>query len=276
MAKKPIIGKHFFIYVILGFGSIFMVFPFIWMVLTSFKTNTEALRIPITFFPETFVLKNYIDVIAKLPFLNLYLNTFAVMAVRSFTCTTTCVLAGYAFGRIKFPGKNILFMVLLLQWMVPPEIFIIPQYLIVAKLGWINTVQALIMPGIVSIFGTFLLRQFFMSVPKELEESARIDGCNHWTICWRIMVPIAKTSLVTVVIFTSLWAWKEMMWPMVVAIDRPKMTLSAGLTSIKTNTSVDYTITIAGAVMAMVPMVTIYAFFQNQFVEGIAHTGIKG
>lgn len=276
MYKKVFSNNNFFVYLTLYFGAVFMVFPFVWMVLTSFKSNTEAMRIPLTILPQNFIVSNYIGVMNNLPFANLYLNTFAVMGVRSVTCIVTSVMAGYAFGRIQFPLKSALFILLLMQWMVPSEIFIVPQYIIVAKLGWINTVKALIVPGIVSVFGTFLLRQFFMSIPKELEESARIDGCNHWKICWSIMVPIAKTSLVALVIFTSLWAWKEMMWPMVVSVDRSKMTLSAGLALIKTNSGIDYTITIAGAVMAMIPMVLIYSFFQKQFVEGIAHTGIKG
>ena len=185
-------------------------------------------------------------------------------------------LAAYAFARLEFPGKNIFFAVILMQMMVPGQIFILPQYMIVSKLGWLNTVQALVLPGIVSTFGTFLLRQFFMSLPKDLEEAAVLDGCSIWKTFWKIMLPLTKPGLVSVAIFTALFAWKDLMWPLVVNMSIEKMTLSSGLATLMGQYSVDYPQLMAGSLIAIVPMVIIFLIFQKQFVEGIATSGTKG
>lgn len=160
--------------------------------------------------------------------------------------------------------------------MVPGQIFILPQYMIASKLGWLNTVKALILPGIVSTFGTFLLRQFFMGLPKDLEEAAVLDGSSIWTIFWVIMLPLTKPGLVAVGIFTALFAWKDLMWPLIVNMSIEKMTLSSGLVNLMGQYSVDYPQLMAGSLIATVPMIVLFLIFQKQFVEGIATSGTKG
>jgi multiple sugar transport system permease protein len=147
--------------------------------------------------------------------------------------------------------------------------------MLMAKLGWLNTVKALIAPGIVSAFGTFLLRQFFMSIPNDLEEAAVIDGCNHWRIYWNVMLPLAKSGLVALGIFTALFAWKDLMWPLIVNISMQKMTLASGLASLVGQYSTDYPVLMAGSVIAIWPMILVFVIFQKQFVQGIALTGTK-
>ena len=159
--------------------------------------------------------------------------------------------------------------------MVPGQIFILPQYLIVSKLGWLDSVTALVVPGVVSAFGTFLLRQFFLSIPRELEEAAIIDGCSIWKIFWYIMLPLTKSGLISLGIFTALFAWKDLMWPLIVNTSIEKMTLSSGLVTLMGQYSVDYPQLMAGSLMTIVPMIVLFIIFQRQFMEGIANSGIK-
>lgn len=256
-------------------GSAIMVIPFLWMLATSFKTIGESMQIPPTILPKDMVTGNYSKVVELLPFVKFYVNTFVMIVVRVLTSSLFSAMAAYAFARIVFPGRNFLFMFVLIQMMVPGQIFIIPQYLMVQKLGWLNSIPALIFPGLVSAFGTFLLRQFFMGIPKSLEEAATIDGANKWQIFWYIMLPLAKPGLISLSIFTALFAWKDLMWPLIVNMDLGKMTLSAGLASLVGQFTTDYPVLMAGSVIAIIPMVIVFVVFQKQFISGIALTGGK-
>ncbi len=267
--------KNIIIHVVLIVGSISMLFPFLWMVLTSIKTFQESLAVPPTILPETPMFSNYSTVWNMFPFFNFYINTFALLFFRILFSVLFSAMAGYGFSRIKFPGRNVLFMLVLLQMMVPGQIFTLPQYLLVAKLGWLNTIRALILPGVVSTYGTFLLRQFFMGLPAELEEAAILDGCNKWQIFWKIMIPLAKSGLFAFGIFTALFAWKDLMWPLIVNMDIKMMTLSSGLASLQGQYSTNYPQLMAGAVIAIWPMIVIFALFQKQFIQGISTTGSK-
>lgn len=269
-------NKNKIIYIVLIFGAIVMVFPFIWTLLTSFKTQTESLLIPPTFFPENWDLFNYTNVVKMLPFGMFLYNTIAMIIIRCLGSIIFSALAAYAFARLEFPGKNLLFILILMQMMVPPQIFILPQYLIVAHLGWLDTIKALALPGIVSTFGTFLLRQFFMGIPKSLEEAAILDGCNIPRIFWKIMLPLTKTGMISVGIFTVLFAWKDLMWPLIVNMSIEKMTLSSGLATLIGQYSVNYPQLMAGSLIAIIPMIILFLIFQNKFIEGIATTGVKG
>jgi multiple sugar transport system permease protein len=151
----------------------------------------------------------------------------------------------------------------------------LPQYLIIVKLNWLNTLQAVVVPGLFSAFGIFLLRQFFMGIPKELEEAARLDGCNHFQIYWRIMLPLAKPGLIALGIFTILWSWNELMWPMIVNGSQDAMTLSVGLASLQGQYSTNYPIMMAGSFLAVLPMLVLFMFLQKQFIEGVALSGGK-
>lgn len=269
-SSKPII------HIVLIIGAISMLTPFVWMLLTSLKTLTEATRIPPVIFPKILQWSNYTEVVRLLPFGKFYFNTIMMIIARVAFAIVFSSMAAYAFARLKFPGKNFFFMLILIQMMVPSQIFIIPQYLIVLKLGWLNSIKALILPGVVSAFGTFLLRQFFIGVPMELEEAAILDGCNKWQIYTKIMLPLAKSGLIALGIFTSLFAFKDLMWPLIVNMTTDKMPLAAGLASLQGQYSTHYEQIMAGSMIAIWPMLIIFIIFQKHFIQGIAGTGSKG
>ena len=246
------------------------------MILTSFKNQSEAIRIPLKFFPSELRFSNYTDVFKKIPFGYMYLNTVINAAVIVTVQLIFCSMAAYAFARIKFPGRNVIFAVLLSVLMIPSSFFIIPQYRIIQELGLLNTVTALFLPNLFSIFGTFLMRQFFMSLPSELEDAARIDGCSRFMIFTKIMLPLVSSGLVALGILTLRFAWNDFMWPMIVNTSSEKMTLSAGLAYMQGFHVTDYPLMMAGAVMAVLPLLAAFAIFQKQFIEGIATQGIKG
>ncbi len=274
--KKNSIINTIILHSILVVFSIIMIAPFLWMILTSIKSMGEATIVPPVIFPKVPIWVNYTKSVQILPFASFYYNTVIMIVIRILGVSLFSSMAAYGFARIKFPGRNLLFIFVLLQLMVPNQIFIIPQFLLMQKFGWLNTIKALIAPGIVSAFGTFLLRQFFMGIPNDLEEAAIIDGCNHWKIYCNIMLPLAKSGLIALGIFTALFAWKDLLWPLIVNMSMDKMTLSSGLASLMGQYSTDYPVLMAGSFIAIWPMLLIYIIFQKQFIQGIALTGTKG
>lgn len=275
MKKRKTITTSF-IHLILILGACIMILPFLWMVVTSLKTISESTSMnPFVFFPGEAQWDNYMTVIQQNDFIRLYFNTFAMMAIRVFCAVLFSAMAAYAFARLKFPGRDFFFSIVLFQMMVPVQIFIVPQYLMIDKLGLRNTIFALVFPGLVSAFGTFLLRQFFMGLPKELEEAARLDGCNIGQTFWRVMLPLTKSGLTALAIFTALFSFKDLMWPMIVNSDSDAATLSSALAKISSAYSVNYPQLMAAAVLAIWPMMLIYIIFQKQFIEGVATSGGK-
>ena len=264
-----------FIHILLIAGTLFMIIPFLWTLLTSFKTVSESIQVPPKIFPKEYNFRNYFNVVRTLPFLNFYVNTILVILIRVIVSTFFAAMAAYAFARIKFPGRDILFMFVLIQMMVPGQIFLIPQFLMVQKLGMLNSIPALVFPGLVTAFGTFLLRQFFMGLPTELEEAAVIDGANRWQIFIKIMLPLARSGMVSLSIFTALFAWKELMWPLIVNSTLNKMPLSAGLAQVIGQFATDYPVLMAGSVLAIIPMIIVFIIFQKQFISGVALSGGK-
>ena len=261
---------------VLILGSFIMLFPFVWMLLTSLKTNEESLRIPPTLFPETLNWESYKVVMGELPFGTLYINTLLMMFWRVVCATVFSSMAGFAFAKLRFPCKKLLFFIVLTQMMLPNQIYLIPQYQMLSSIRQLNSIFALVFPGLVAAFGTFFLRQFYMSLPNDLMEAAVIDGCNVGQAFVRILMPLTKTALIALGIFTALFAYSDMMWPLICNTNMNKMTLSAGLSSLKGLNDTRYPIMMAGATLAMVPMMVIYLIFQRQFIEGIALTGLKG
>jgi multiple sugar transport system permease protein len=215
------------------------------------------------------------SVMSKMNFLRLYWNTLVLIAGRIFFAVITATMAGYALGRLKFPGRSLAFGLVLFQMMVPAQIFIIPQYLMVSKMGMLNTSFALIFPGLVTAFGTFLLRQAYMSLPKDLEEAAVLDGCGVFARFLFVMLPLTRSSMVALGIFTALFAFKDLMWPLVVNTEQTTMPLSAALAKIQGQFTSDYPELMAASMLACVPMIIIYILFQKQFIEGIATSGSK-
>lgn len=276
MKKKNYKLGYVLIYAVLIGGIIVTVFPFIWMIMTSFKTQSEAIAVPPVIFPAKWKFDNYLKIFNAVPFAKMYLNTIISAIVTVFGQLLFCSMAAYAFARIKFPGRNLIFMVLLAVLMVPSSFFILPQYLLIQKMGLLNTLPALFIPNLFSAFGTFLLRQFFMSLPEELEDAARLDGCSRFTIYSKIMLPLVRSGLVALGILTLRFAWNDLMWPMIVNTSTEKMSLSAGLAYMNGQYTTDYPAMMAGAVMAVAPLLILFAIFQKQFIEGVAMSGIKG
>ena len=263
------------IYSILLVGALVMIFPFIWSILTSFKDLSESLQFPPKFLPKSWRPVNYADVWEQLPFVNFFINTVLMILLRVIFATVFSAMAAYAFARMTFPFKNVLFILVLMPMMVPSQIFVLPQYLFATKIHISNTVMALVMPGMASTFGIFLLRQFFMGIPDELEEAAILDGCNPEQIFIKIMFPLIKPGLVSLAIFTALFAYKDLLWPLIVNTSIEKMPLSSGLAMLQGQYTTNYPQLMAGAVIAIIPMVILFLVFQKQFVEGIATTGSK-
>lgn len=268
--------QHLFVHLILLSGVIFVVFPFAWMVLTSFKTPGEAMLIPPTILPENFITDAYSEILTALPFAQIYLNTFVSAIIITVIQVALCSMAAYGFARIDFPFKNGIFVLLLSVLMVPGQIFLIPQYLIIMNLGLLDSMMGLVLPNLFSAFGTFLLRQFFMSLPKELEEAAILDGCNRYQIFYRIMLPLVKPGIVSLVIFTAKFAWNNFLWPLLVNTSPDKMILGPALSSLQGQYTTQYPMQMAGAVMAVIPLIVLFFIFQKQFIEGVAQSGIKG
>ena len=279
-ARRPRLSRtargHAVIHVVLIIGTFIMIFPFIWMILTSLKTNTEAQQLPPTLFPQVLNTDSYKVVLDELPFGKLYINTLLMMFWRVACAVVFSSMAGFAFGKLKFPCKNFLFAIVLTQMMLPNQIYVLPQFQMLSSIRQLNSVFALVFPGLVSAFGTFFLRQFYMSLPNDLMEAAVIDGCNVGQAFVRILLPLTKTALMALGIFTALFAYSDMMWPLICNTNMDKMTLSAGLSSLKGLNDTRYPVMMAGATLAMIPMMVIYLVFQRQFIEGIALTGLKG
>lgn len=262
------------IHVVLILVSITMLVPFIWMALTAFKTSTEATSVnPFVIFPAVWQTDNFKTVINNMNFLQLYVNTILLIVGRVAAAVLTATMAAYAFARLNFKGKNFMFSLVLFQMMVPGQIFIIPQYLMVSKMGLLDTVFALIFPGLVTAFGTFLLRQAYLGLPKDLEEAARLDGCNIGQTFLYIMAPLTRSGMVALGIFTAVFAYKDLMWPMI--CNKTVMPLSAALAKMQGQYTNNYPQLMAASLLACVPMIVIYLIFQKQFIEGIATSGGK-
>ena len=263
-------------HIVLIIMSFIMLVPFAWMILTALKTNQESISVnPFYILPHNgWHWENFATVWKSYNFLILYKNTLLMIFWRVVCACLTATMAGYAFGRLKFPGKNFLFSLVLIQMMVPAQIFIIPQYLMV-NMGMLNSMFGLVFPGLVTAFGTYLLKTGYEGLPKDLEEAAMIDGCNIGQRFTRIMMPLTRSSMVSLGIFTAVFAFKDLMWPMIVCTNATTTTLSAGLAKMQGQYGSEYPTMMAAATLAVLPMVIIYVIFQKQFVEGIATSGGK-
>lgn len=282
--------RNTLVHVVLILCSVTMLFPFLWMLLSSFKTFGESVKVPPVVLPSeipqkvlsgkekfSYLFTNYQFLLQKITyFWKLYGNTFLLIAGRIVCAIATSAMAGYAFAMLEFPFKRLLFAIVLLQLMLPSQIFLVPQFRMVLSLKWNNTIPGLIFPGLVSAFGVFFMRQFYRSLPKELAEAAYLDGCNQWQIFTRIMLPLTKTPLMALSIFTAIFAWSDLMWPLIVNSDSQMGTLSSALSKIQLMNTVFRTPHyMAAALLAMLPMIALYILFQKHFIEGIAQTGIK-
>jgi multiple sugar transport system permease protein len=255
--------------------SALMVTPLAWMVLTSIQTPDEARRFP-PVFPSGIHWQNYTDAINAAPFGRFFLNSALVTGATVIGNLVFCSLAGYAFARFRFFGRDVLFVVLLATLMIPFQVVMIPIFLIMRHLGLVDSLGALILPNLVTPFGIFLMRQFFRTLPIELEEAARIDGCSRLGTLIRIVLPLSGPALATLAVIAFLWNWNDFLWPLVVIQSEHNMTLQLGLSTFQGAHSTAWTLLMAGNVLAVLPMLVAFLLAQRQFVNSIASAGIKG
>lgn len=257
-------------------GSVFMIIPFLWMVLTSFKTYKETVKLPVQWFPAEWKFDNYVEVLKQLDFLRYYRNTILVTVTTLVAMTFIAALASYAFARMKFPGKNFLFGILLIVYMVPPQMTMIPKYMMITKLGWVDTLAGIVVPNIFSVYTMFMLRQFFMSVPVDFDEAAKLDGCSFFGIFWKIDLPLIRNGLIAITVLNLLWSWNELLWPLIATSTDKMRVLSVAIATLNNSDGSQYQLLMAAGVLAILPMLVIYAVCQEYFMEGIMTSGVKG
>jgi multiple sugar transport system permease protein len=260
---------------VISLVALFVVFPFVWMVLTSFKTEKDVFALPAQLWPAHWSLDAYSKIWQELPFARLFLNSVIFAGGVTVISVVLDSLAAYALARLDFPGKNIAFYLVLATLMVPYQITLIPLFQELFDFHWLDSYQGLIVPRATSAFGIFLLRQFFVSIPRDLDQAARIDGASEFRIYAQIMMPLAKPALATLAVFQFMNNWNDFLWPLVVTSSTEMRTLPAGLTLFGGQYVVDYAVLMAGATISLVPLAVAFFFAQRYFVQGIATTGIK-
>lgn len=257
--------------------TLLYIFPFVWMFFTSIKAPTELFRLPPEILPEKAMWINYIEVLDGVPFFRMLLNTLFVSCSVTFGQLIFCSMSGFAFARLKFPGRNALFGIFLATMMIPSMVTIVPVFTLMRQLGWIDTYQALIVPGFFgSAFGTFLTRQFFLTLPVQLEEAAKIDGAGFFKIYYKIFLPLTKPILATLGMFTMINVWNDFMWPLITIQSEHLKTITVGLATFQGIYGSKYHLLMAGTMISVFPVIILYVFLQKYFVKGITFSGIKG
>ncbi|MGV8979734.1 carbohydrate ABC transporter permease [Clostridium sp.] len=256
-------------------GSI-MVFPIAWMISASFKFESDVFKMPIEWIPKNINLDNYKIAITQFPYINWYINTIVITAGIVFVVLFIGSVSGYAFAKLDFKGKNIIFIMFISTMMIPVQVRIIPQFMMFNSLGIINTRLSVVLPWMYNAFAIFLMRQFFSSIPNELIEAARIDGCNEYRIFLKIVLPLAKSQLSALFILAFTWGWNDYFGPLVYISDPLKQVLSVGIASFKGQYSSNFAVQMAGATLALIPIIIVYLLAQKNFIEGIAMSGVKG
>lgn len=261
---------------VLILGALSMIVPFMWMVGTSLKDFSQVFNIPPNWIPNPVVWSNYPDSWNALPFGRAYFNSLYIAAIVVTSQLLTCSMAGYAFARINFPFRDTVFIIFLGTLMIPNQVTIIPLYLIMRDLGWLDTHLSLIVPSaLFSAFGVFLLRQFIKSLPEELEESAILDGANRWRIYWQIIIPLIKAPLAALAIFSFLGQWNNFFTPNIFLSTPEKFTIPLLLNQFRGLYVTDWTLMMAAASLALIPVLVIYLIGQRYIIEGVALTGLK-
>ena len=266
------IGTH----AVLVLGAFAMIAPFVWQILTAFKSQPETTTVPPSLLPREWLWSNFAEVFTSLPFGRQLVNSLVVAGAVTVGQLVFCALGAYAFARLEFRGRELLFALFLSVLMVPKQLLVLPQYQIMASLELLNSLPALILPGAFSAFGTFLLRQFFATIPKDFEEAAVLDGAGPFRIFFSVMLPLVKPALAALAVITVMHSWNDLLWPLVVNTAPTSMPISAGLTSLQGQEWTNYPVLMAGALMASIPMLLAYLVLQRRFVQGIALSGTKG
>lgn len=264
------------LYAVLIAGLAMMIIPFVWMVVSSIKPGLELRAVPPTWWPERFTLGNYRELFTRLDFPRYFTNSAVVAFLVTVGNLGICSATGYALAKLRFPGRRALFVLVVGNVMVPPVVTFVPSFVLVSKLGLVNTYAGLVLPNVALAINVFLMRQFMLSIPDELLESARIDGAGEWRIFWQIVLPLSRPALATVGILTFLGSWNNFLWPLVVATTEDKYTLPVALALYSTGQhETDYGLLLAGSVVVVVPVLLVFLVLQRHFVRGIATTGLK-
>jgi multiple sugar transport system permease protein len=272
--KRPPIARYV---VLIGLALLF-ISPLLFMLATSFKTRSEATAVPPTWIPKDPTTQAYSEILnaSDTPVFTWFFNSLLAASANSLLVVVTAALAAYPLARMDFRGKKIVLATIIATLFVPPVILIIPNYLIVGKLQWLDTLTAVIIPTAASAFGVFFLRQFFLSLPRELEEAALLDGANKWQIFLRVIVPLSKPALVTLAVLAFLTNWNDFLWPVYVLFSPEAQTLPPGLSTLQSANNVRYDVIMAGAVIASAPVLLLYVLAQRFIIEGVSRSGLKG
>ncbi|MFS0895306.1 carbohydrate ABC transporter permease [Microbacterium sp. 179-I 3D3 NHS] len=265
-------------YVLLGILALIYLSPILFMLSTSFKTGADAAGIPPSWIPNPFTTQAYGSILTAegTPVLRWFANSMIAAALHSLLVVVTAALAAYPLARMRFRGRGVVFAIVVATILIPPVILVIPNYLIVSGLGWLNTLVAIIVPTAASAFGVFFLRQFFLSLPVELEEAALIDGANRWEIFLRVILPLSRPALATLALLAFLTNWNDFLWPVYVLFTADVQTLPAGLATLQSANAVRYDLLMAGAVIASIPVLALFVFLQRFIIEGVSRSGLKG
>ncbi len=275
--RRPVFrARHIPLHLGLILGSIVMLLPFAWMLSTSLKEPAQVFSYPPAWVPRPLAWDNYRQALAALPFGRFYLNSLIVTVSVTLLQLLVAALAAFAFARLRFRGREPLFLLYLATLMIPFQVTMIPNFILVRWLGWYNSFQALILPTTFSAFSTFLLRQSFLGLPRDLDEAARLDGASSLRIWWSITLPLSKPTLAALAIFVALNSWNDFLWPLIVTSSEQMRTLPVGLSTFQGQYKVEWHLLMAGSVIAMLPMLLLYTVAQRWFIRGIAMTGMGG
>lgn len=256
--------------------AVCMGLPFVWMLSTSLKTPGQTFLYPPQWIPRPPQWHNYLDAWQKANFGHYFFNSVFITVVTVTGQLLTSSLAAFSFARLRYKGRDALFLGYLATMMIPGQVVMIPNFILMRYFGWVNSYQALIIPAIFTAYGTFMLRQYMLSIPTELDEAATIDGCNKLDVYWHVIMPLSKAALATLGVFSFIGAWNSFQWPLIITNDPSMFTLPIGLSSFNSEHGSNYTLMMAGTVICVSPILILYCFAQNYFVEGIALSGIKG
>jgi len=263
-------------HVFLMFGALTMIAPFLWTIGTSLKQLHEVFVFPPTLLGERLVWDNYMRIADRFPFDVYFWNSFKITVIVVSAQLVTSSMAGYVFARLRFPFRDAMFASYLATMMIPIQVTLIPNFIIMRHYNLIDTHWSLILPALVSAFGTFLLRQFFLTIPAELEEAAKMDGCTPFGIYWRIFVPLSKPAMATLGVFVFMGMWNEFMAPLIYINSQSKMTLPLGLASMQGLYGTDWPVLMASAVLSIAPLIVIFLLAQDFFIKGVTLSGLKG
>lgn len=261
-------------YVLLALGSVVMFFPFVWMMLSAFKPIAEIFHL--TLLPHTWTLDNFRQVLFQTAFPRWFLNSLVVAAISTVSVLFFCSLVGYTLTRLRFPGRGIIFLIILSTLMVPTEMLVIPWYVMSTQYGWVNTYWGLAFPGLIPAFGVFLMRQFFQTLPRDLFDAGRVDGVSEFGLFWRIGLPLVRPGLAALGIFNFVGNWNAFLWPLIIAKSASMRTVPVGVALFSGEASTAWNLIMAASALAIVPVLLVFFIFQRQIIEGVVLTGVKG